>query len=63
MDLLRTLPAYCPSCGEPIELVVDVSVPQQDYVEDCFVCCAPMRVLVDAGDPERPRIEVIGEQG
>lgn len=40
----------CPECGE--EIVVDVDVqagPEQEYVEDCPVCCSPvlLRVTVD----------------
>ena len=38
----------CPYCGEPIEIVVDLSVEQQDYVEDCSVCCRPMVIGVTA---------------
>lgn len=37
----------CPACGEPITLVVDVTAGRrQSYVEDCWVCCAPMEVTV-----------------
>ncbi len=42
--LIDEIDAYCPYCGEPITLVVDLSVPEQDYIEDCFVCCRPIRV-------------------
>ena len=28
-----------PTCGEPIEMIVDLSEAQQEYIEDCFVCC------------------------
>jgi hypothetical protein len=40
----------CPYCGETIELVIDDSVDQQCYIEDCFVCCRPINieVVVDA---------------
>lgn len=40
----------CPYCGESIELLVDGSVPDQHYVEDCPVCCRPieLRVAMDA---------------
>ncbi|MCZ6836073.1 MAG: CPXCG motif-containing cysteine-rich protein [Planctomycetota bacterium] len=32
----------CPSCGESIRLYVDPSAgANQDYVEDCPVCCRP----------------------
>jgi len=39
----------CPYCWESFELLVDCSVPQQSYVEDCEVCCRPilLRVIVD----------------
>lgn len=37
----------CPYCGEPNELGIDVgSGSQQDYVEDCQVCCRSWRVTV-----------------
>lgn len=32
----------CPYCGEPISVLVDCSLEQQSYVEDCQVCCQPM---------------------
>ncbi len=44
--MLRTVKSYCPYCGEPIRLVVDGSVEQQEYTEDCEVCCRPMVVSV-----------------
>ena len=39
----------CPYCGESLEIVIDTSVSNQEYVEDCQVCCRPitMRVTVD----------------
>jgi hypothetical protein len=33
---------YCPCCGENIHVVLDLSVPEQSYVEDCSVCCRPI---------------------
>lgn len=36
----------CPYCGEAIDLLVDASVGDQSYIEDCSVCCRPMRVTV-----------------
>ena len=32
----------CPYCGEPITVLVDGSLPLQNYVEDCEVCCRPI---------------------
>ena len=39
----------CPYCAEMIEILVDISVGEQQYIEDCSVCCAPilMSVQVD----------------
>ena len=39
----------CPYCGEPIDILVDGSLPEQEYVEDCQVCCRPifLTVVVD----------------
>ena len=36
--------SFCPYCGEPIELLIDTSVAEQEYVEDCEVCCNPIEV-------------------
>lgn len=37
----------CPSCGEAIALGIDTSAgEEQEYTEDCPVCCRPMDVLV-----------------
>ena len=40
----------CPYCGEPISMVIDVSVRQQTYVEDCEVCCNPIEISCTAQD-------------
>jgi DNA-directed RNA polymerase subunit RPC12/RpoP len=40
----------CPECGEEVVVPVDASAgEEQEYVEDCPVCCSPvvLRVTVD----------------
>ena len=32
----------CPYCGETFTTVVDCSAGEQDYIEDCVVCCRPI---------------------
>lgn len=32
----------CPYCGEEVEAVLDLSAGDQEYVEDCPVCCRPI---------------------
>ena len=39
----------CPYCGEQISILVDDSLPEQHYVEDCQVCCRPMLLDVSVG--------------
>lgn len=55
MELLQSSWQQCPSCGELIELTLDLSCGDQRYVEDCAVCCAPMQVTVQlAAEPGAP---------
>lgn len=42
MDLLQEISIYCPYCGEPLDILVDGSIDDQEYIEDCQVCCRPM---------------------
>ena len=39
----------CPYCGEHIDVIVDGSLPEQEYVEDCPVCCRPhvLRIFIE----------------
>ena len=50
----------CPYCGEQIEVVVDASVPEQEYIEDCFVCCRPINLNVTV--TEQDEINVVANQ-
>lgn len=52
MSLLNTIVIQCPYCGESIEVVVDASVAQQIYIEDCSVCCQPINLTIDASNPD-----------
>lgn len=36
----------CPYCGERISVLVDHSEEEQDYIEDCEVCCRPIALMV-----------------
>ena len=56
--LTETHEITCPHCGEGIEIVLDLSEPEQSYIEDCSVCCQPMTVSYAACDGELERVEV-----
>ncbi|CAI8355560.1 MAG: Uncharacterised protein [Polaribacter sejongensis] len=34
----------CPHCWSEISMILDTSVSQQEYIEDCEVCCNPIEV-------------------
>ena len=46
--------ASCPNCGEAIELLIDDSISDQEYIEDCQVCCRPIIIMqtsdINSGD-------------
>ncbi|HVE85980.1 MAG TPA: CPXCG motif-containing cysteine-rich protein [Myxococcales bacterium] len=45
--------AYCPYCGEPVEVAVDeTGASEESYVEDCPVCCRPWQVHVTRDGPD-----------
>jgi len=46
----------CPWCAETVSALVDLSAPDQVYVEDCEVCCRPMTLHVWR-DGRRVRVE------
>jgi hypothetical protein len=58
MDLLQGHDAGCPHCGETIHLTLDLSIPDQSYIEDCPVCCQPMVVSYSSEDGELAELRV-----
>ncbi len=34
----------CPYCWERITMLLDTSVSQQTYIEDCEICCNPIEI-------------------
>ena len=47
----------CPYCGEQFEASIDMSAGNQEYIEDCEVCCRPIvfHIVVDE-DSERAKV-------
>lgn len=46
MNDIKEQALYCPYCGESISMLIDCSVDQQEYIEDCQVCCRPINISV-----------------
>jgi hypothetical protein len=42
----------CPHCWEEISMLLDLSVEEQQYLEDCEVCCNPIAISYKAQDSE-----------
>lgn len=46
MNQLTEKAIDCPYCGETINVLIDSSDLEQQYIEDCQVCCKPINFLV-----------------
>ncbi|MEZ5345591.1 MAG: CPXCG motif-containing cysteine-rich protein [Pyrinomonadaceae bacterium] len=42
----------CPYCWQEISVILDLSVEEQAYIEDCEVCCRPMLISYSASGSE-----------
>lgn len=47
----------CPYCWEEISVLLDPSVGQQAYIEDCENCCNPIEITVSFEDGELTSFE------
>jgi hypothetical protein len=57
MDLLQETAISCPYCGESITILVDGSLEEQQYIEDCQVCCKPMVIHLQISANGQCRVE------
>ena len=55
--MIETLSIECPYCGERFTTLVDCSAGDQDYIEDCVVCCRPIECRLTV-TPEGPVLTV-----
>lgn len=46
MNELEPRKIQCPYCGETIDILIDCSIQEQSYIEDCQVCCRPINFEV-----------------
>ncbi len=45
-------PFQCPYCWQDISMLLDTSIQNQTYIEDCEVCCNPIQVSVKFSNSE-----------
>ncbi|MCW8949914.1 MAG: CPXCG motif-containing cysteine-rich protein [Sedimenticola sp.] len=58
MELIQEQTIDCPYCGETISLLLDCSVADQEYTEDCQVCCQPIIVTLHVTLDGNPALSV-----
>lgn len=56
LESLKSVSIQCPYCGEMIELAIDGSVEEQEYIEDCEVCCKPITIIVSMAYGDTPQV-------
>lgn len=61
MSALDSVLIQCPYCWETLDISVDPSVPEQEYVEDCQVCCRPILLNVVFDENLTPHVEARAE--
>ena len=61
--MLPSIEIQCPYCGESIEILVDVddSGGEQQYIEDCQVCCSPINITISFNQDGLPLVSASGE--
>ena len=42
----------CPYCWENISMLIDTSQTEQNYIEDCEVCCNPIQINIKTENNE-----------
>jgi len=55
--MLDSVKLQCPYCWQPIEVVIDVPAGDQEYIEDCFVCCRPITLSITIDEDNIPYVE------
>lgn len=61
MSALDSVLVQCPYCWETLEISVDPSVSDQEYEEDCQVCCQPIVIHVVLDENLTPSVDVRAE--
>lgn len=60
--MLATPTTQCPYCWETIEIVVDLSLGEQEYIEDCSVCCHPITFYIVPDEFGGAAIQALGQE-
>ncbi|WP_023603285.1 CPXCG motif-containing cysteine-rich protein [Aliivibrio logei] len=61
MEFLHEEIILCPYCNESIVILVDQEDRDQEYIDDCSVCCRPIRIQVTTNDNDELVVTVCDE--
>ena len=61
MNRLTEKAIGCPYCGETLEVLIDATDMNQQYIEDCQVCCKPITFLLVESDRGELIVNVYSE--
>lgn len=57
-DWLLEHQIHCPFCAESLSVLLDLSAGDQDYIEDCQVCCQPIAISFQTEDDQLISLQV-----
>ena len=60
--MLQATSVRCPYCDAAFEALLDPSEAGDSYIQDCAVCCQPIRFLLALGDDGAVGVELQAEQ-
>ncbi|WP_196894441.1 CPXCG motif-containing cysteine-rich protein [Aureivirga marina] len=49
----------CPYCWEQVSILVDLSVTEQNYIEDCENCCNPIQFKIRVKNQEIVSFDIL----
>jgi len=55
--MLEEARVACPYCWQSLTILLDLSEPEQEYIEDCQVCCQPMQIRYSSVDGQLLSVE------
>jgi len=56
-----SMQVQCPYCGEAFEVVIDHCGENQQYIEDCQICCQPINFNILVNEMQGVQVNVSAE--
>jgi transcription elongation factor Elf1 len=51
----------CPYCGETLDVLIDLTDLDEQYIEDCQVCCKPINFMVSEDNQGEVTVSVYSD--